>query len=260
MAYGPPRPGIRTKLQLWFKLQLCQCQILNPLCWAGNRTCIPALPKHLRSHCNHGRNSMNRLLYWNLSMTCPCLGVLFLQCWLERHWLSTPITTTVSRQSEKRTGMEGMWLQWVIQSWNHRCACRVRKGTSSLFPLLFTGVSPPQLTLSVPWWSLFLTTFFIHLFHWHLILSAIYPSYFFGSKTWFITAIKLFYTSRQLIGGSGQPRADCDLGVVCSTHWSWFLRAEKSIQIKRKCIAAKSSYFSFSEGLNIFRFAIAICV
>ena len=37
---------------LWPKLQLWQCQILNPRCQAGDRTCIPACPRHPRSCCN----------------------------------------------------------------------------------------------------------------------------------------------------------------------------------------------------------------
>ena len=38
MAYGISGPGIRSKPQLQHKLQLWQCQILNPLCQAGDQT------------------------------------------------------------------------------------------------------------------------------------------------------------------------------------------------------------------------------
>ena len=31
---------------LSYSCNLPQCWILNPLCWAGDRTCIPARPKH----------------------------------------------------------------------------------------------------------------------------------------------------------------------------------------------------------------------
>ena len=49
-AYGVPRPGIRSELQLQPKPQLWQHRILNPLYWARDRTCLPALPKHCQSH------------------------------------------------------------------------------------------------------------------------------------------------------------------------------------------------------------------
>ena len=51
VAYEVPRPGIRSEAQLWPKLQLWQRRILNSLCQARDRTCIPALPKCHRSHC-----------------------------------------------------------------------------------------------------------------------------------------------------------------------------------------------------------------
>ena len=44
VSYGVHRPGIRSKQD---RLQLWQHQILNPLCWAGDQTCIPALPRCL---------------------------------------------------------------------------------------------------------------------------------------------------------------------------------------------------------------------
>ena len=50
-VYGVPRQGIRSELQLWLKPQLWQHQILNPLCLAGDRICIPVLPRHHQSHC-----------------------------------------------------------------------------------------------------------------------------------------------------------------------------------------------------------------
>ena len=51
VAYGVPGPGIGSELQLLPKSQLQQCQILNPLCQAGDRTYIPALPRYCQSHC-----------------------------------------------------------------------------------------------------------------------------------------------------------------------------------------------------------------
>ena len=50
-AYGIPRAGIGSKLQLRPELQLWQCRILNPLCQAGDGTCVPELPRCHRSHC-----------------------------------------------------------------------------------------------------------------------------------------------------------------------------------------------------------------
>ena len=51
MAYGVPRPGIRSELQLRPRLQLWPCWILNPLCRAMDQTCVPALPRSLQSCC-----------------------------------------------------------------------------------------------------------------------------------------------------------------------------------------------------------------
>ena len=42
VASGVPEPGIRAELQVWPTLQLRQGQILNPLCWAKDRTCTSA--------------------------------------------------------------------------------------------------------------------------------------------------------------------------------------------------------------------------
>ena len=50
-AHRAPRPGIRSQPQRGNKPQLLQCQIHNPLCWAGNRTCIPVFPRCCRSCC-----------------------------------------------------------------------------------------------------------------------------------------------------------------------------------------------------------------
>ena len=51
IAYGVPWPGIRSKPQLWPKLQRWQCLILSPLFQAGNQTCVPGLPRHWGSCC-----------------------------------------------------------------------------------------------------------------------------------------------------------------------------------------------------------------
>ena len=40
-----PGPGIRSKQQLQPMQQLLQHRILNLLCWAGDETCFPALPR-----------------------------------------------------------------------------------------------------------------------------------------------------------------------------------------------------------------------
>ena len=51
MAYGVPGPGIRFQPKSRPKQQLWQCQILNPLCQAGDRTCLPALPRRHPPRC-----------------------------------------------------------------------------------------------------------------------------------------------------------------------------------------------------------------
>ena len=50
-AYGVPRPGIRSKPRSGPKSQLWQCWILNPLCQAGDLTCVPLLPRCCQSRC-----------------------------------------------------------------------------------------------------------------------------------------------------------------------------------------------------------------
>ena len=46
MAYGAPRPRIRSKPKLQSMQQRWQGWILNPLCPAGDWTCIPELQRH----------------------------------------------------------------------------------------------------------------------------------------------------------------------------------------------------------------------
>ena len=46
-----PRPGVRSELHLGPALQVWQCQILNPLCKAGDQTCVPALQRYHQSCC-----------------------------------------------------------------------------------------------------------------------------------------------------------------------------------------------------------------
>ena len=46
---GAPRLGIRSEPHSRSKLQLEQQQILNPLCWAGGPTRVPALPRCFQS-------------------------------------------------------------------------------------------------------------------------------------------------------------------------------------------------------------------
>ena len=44
-AYGVPRPGIWSKLQVQPMPQLQQCWILNPLCHTRDQTCIPVVQR-----------------------------------------------------------------------------------------------------------------------------------------------------------------------------------------------------------------------
>lgn len=52
-AYGVSRPG--SDLSINSKPQLQQHWILNSLCWAGEGTCVPAVPRHHWSHCATAR-------------------------------------------------------------------------------------------------------------------------------------------------------------------------------------------------------------
>ena len=45
LGYGAPGPGIRSEPQSGPKLQLQLRQILDPLCGAGDWTCVPELPQ-----------------------------------------------------------------------------------------------------------------------------------------------------------------------------------------------------------------------
>ena len=50
-AHGTPRPGIRSEPNLRTKPPLWQWRIPNPLCQAGDQTCVPVLPRCCWSHC-----------------------------------------------------------------------------------------------------------------------------------------------------------------------------------------------------------------
>ena len=56
-AYGIPGTGIRSELLLPPTLQLQQCWILNPLCWAGDRTCFLVLI--LLCHCGNSSHPLS---------------------------------------------------------------------------------------------------------------------------------------------------------------------------------------------------------
>lgn len=49
-AHGVPKPDIRFEPQLQPMPKLWQCPILNPMCWAGDRTCVLVLQGHHPSH------------------------------------------------------------------------------------------------------------------------------------------------------------------------------------------------------------------
>lgn len=49
-AHGVPGPGIRSRLQWWPTWQLRQHQILSPLCWVRDQTCVLMLPRRGQSH------------------------------------------------------------------------------------------------------------------------------------------------------------------------------------------------------------------
>ena len=59
MAYAVPGPGIRTELQLQPTPQLQQRWILNPLCRARDRICVPAQQRGCQSHWATARTPRN---------------------------------------------------------------------------------------------------------------------------------------------------------------------------------------------------------
>ena len=65
IAYVVPGLRIRSEPQLWPTPQLWQSWIFNPLCWAGNQTCIPARQRCLQAHGATGGTPKNIFL-----MTC----------------------------------------------------------------------------------------------------------------------------------------------------------------------------------------------
>ena len=49
-----------------------QCWIFNPLCWAGDRTCIPMLPRHCRFCCGTGGTQHICSLAWGWTALSMC--------------------------------------------------------------------------------------------------------------------------------------------------------------------------------------------
>ena len=70
VAYGVPGPGIRSEPHLRPKLQLQQRWILNPLCWAGDPTCIPALLRCCQSRCATEGTPKNTSYIFRFSSFC----------------------------------------------------------------------------------------------------------------------------------------------------------------------------------------------
>lgn len=91
MTYGVPGPGTRFELQLWPKPQLLQLWIFNQLCWDGDWTHFPEVPRCHLSHCAKEELQKKRLLLKNsyqhkyieswFKMTCfICISVVTYQC------------------------------------------------------------------------------------------------------------------------------------------------------------------------------------
>ena len=78
-ACGVAGPGIRSELQSQHKLQLRQCQILNPLCWARDQIWAPVPPRCCQPCCTTvGTPEMMLLIfsiYKNISLNKPRYNV-----------------------------------------------------------------------------------------------------------------------------------------------------------------------------------------
>ena len=99
-AYGAPRPGIRSELQSPPKLKLQQCQILNSLCWARDRTRVPLLPRCCQSPwATHGNSSP-----W---------GIWLINCAEQK-------TKIPSRNQMKNTRVWGSLMTQGIQKWKSK--------------------------------------------------------------------------------------------------------------------------------------------
>ena len=99
-AYGVHGLGIRFEPQLWLKLQFQQCQILNPLCWAGDRTCVPVLPIHHQSSYATAGTPARKFLTLGKSYSClPHVVMLVTNLYLSNVWLyfiSVSLTISVT--------------------------------------------------------------------------------------------------------------------------------------------------------------------
>ena len=82
MAYGVPGPETRSKLQLWPML-LWQHQILNLLCQARDRTCVPALQKNFYFLEDGGR--MMALGIWRKEDLWVRDSPISRRCWKPQH-------------------------------------------------------------------------------------------------------------------------------------------------------------------------------
>ena len=73
------------KLHLWPMPQLQQCQILNPLCWAGDQTFKPAFSRHIQSLCTTvGTQRLYSFLWLSNSPYIPHFLYPFIDQWTLR--------------------------------------------------------------------------------------------------------------------------------------------------------------------------------
>ena len=156
MAYRVPGPRIRSEPQLWPVPQLWQRGTLNQLCQARDRTCVPALQRHLLHHSRNNESncfqvnnrhhsqwflsiSLNECIINSLSMS------LLLNTWAMSNHLKKKKNPT-ARSIPSHTSL----CTWLIISWRpilkgginaplgtHICQALVH--TAKLFParLLF---------------------------------------------------------------------------------------------------------------------------
>ena len=76
-AYGVPGPGIGSKPLLQPIPQLQQCQILNLLCGAKDRTFIPGHQRHHQSHCTTEGTPEPAILYFMPPLAVPSFRKIF---------------------------------------------------------------------------------------------------------------------------------------------------------------------------------------
>ena len=123
-AHGGPLPRIRSELQLRSKPKLQQCQVLNPLCQARNRTCTPALQRWCWPPLCHSRNSstFKYIPFSTWGVGTKVVGTMILNLFNRFNRFSNSVTWKIKNSADWSLG-EWLFLKidhWIINFWETR--------------------------------------------------------------------------------------------------------------------------------------------